>query len=93
MKLKDAMEIIDKKEEGFMVGFELREGGMLKSDNFPDKHAGEDLIPTEAEAWELAERFARATGNDVVNIYVKDNKFNPVQGYTSKKIRHYIPSV
>jgi hypothetical protein len=89
MKLKDAMSIIDKKETGFMVHFEKRIRGMLHSDFFPDKHAGEDLIPTETEAWELANRFAKSTDRDYINIYVIDHNFRPVIGYNFKKLKSY----
>lgn len=89
MKYEEALEIINKKERGFMVSFEVRERSILKSDHFPDKHAGEPLIPTEEEAWELAEKFARATGDEVVNIYVVDHTFSPVKGYLSKKLKEY----
>ena len=73
MKLEKALEIIGEKEKGYMVSFEVSGGGVLRSDHFPDKHAGEPLIETEGEAWELAEKFAKSTGNEVVNIYVIDN--------------------
>lgn len=91
MKMKDAMAIIDIAESGFMVTFEKVEGesgGILASDHFPDKHAGEPLIKTEHEAWELANRFARATHPDkIVNIYVIEQDFVPVKGYAGKIIR------
>lgn len=89
MKLKEALKIINTKEKGYMVSFEVQEGSVLRSDHFPDLHAKEPLIPTEAEAWELAERFANATGDDVVNVYVIDNTFSPVPGYSSKKLKAY----
>ncbi len=84
MKLKNVMEIIDQK-----VSFEKRESGLLKSDHFPDMHAGENLLKTKEEAWELAERFAKATGEDYVNIYVVDQTFSPVNGYAKKKLKAY----
>ncbi len=89
MKLKEAMSIIDKKERGFMVTFEKVEGSTLKSDHFPDKHAGEDLIPSEKEAWDLAERFSLATPKQYVNIYVIDQTFSPVSGYDKKKFKRW----
>jgi hypothetical protein len=89
MKLKEAISIITEKEKGFMVSFEKRTGGILASDHFPDKHAGEDLIATEKYAWELAERFAKATDDTYVNIYVVDNNFSPVIGYEEKKLKSY----
>ena len=87
MKFQEALDIINKKEKGYMVSFEVLERGMLRSDHFPDKHAGELLIPTEEEAWILAEKFANSTGSDVVNIYVIDNTFSPVKGYDKKKLK------
>jgi hypothetical protein len=87
MKFQEALDIINKKEKGYMVSFEVRERGVLRSDHFPDKHAGELLIPTEEEAWILAEKFANSTGSDVVNIYVIDNTFSPVKGYDKKKFK------
>lgn len=87
MKLKEALEIINKNEKGYMVSFEVRGGGVLRGDHFPDKHAGEPLIETEGEAWELAEKFAKSTGNEVFNIYVIDHNFCPVKGYSNKKFK------
>jgi hypothetical protein len=93
MKLKDAQKIIKNKEKakgtGFMVSFEVKKGGILASDHFPDKHAGEKLIPTEEEVWDLAGKFARATDENYVNIYVVDHTFNPVKGYDSRKLKSY----
>ena len=78
MKMKEALDIIGKKQHGFMVHFEKRNGHILISDFFPDKHANEDLIPTIEEARDLADRFNRATNDDIVNIYVIDHNFRPV---------------
>ena len=95
MKYKDALSLINdgekkEKESGFMVSFERREGGMLHSDHFPDKHAGEKLIETEEEAWKLATSFANATDPKIyVNIYVTGADFVPVAFYASKTIRRY----
>ena len=85
MKMKKAMEIIDG-HNGFMVSFEHVEKGLLTSDHFPDKHAGEELIKTASEAWRLAQRFAAKTKGRCVNIYVVDDSFCPVKGYEKKKI-------
>lgn len=87
MKFKDAMKIINDNEKGYMVSFEKVEGHILKSDHFPDFHNKEPLISTEAEAWDLACRFASATGDDIVNIYVIDETFSPVAGYSSRKLK------
>ena len=86
MKLQEAMDIINNKPEGYMVDFEWCGDGLLRSDHFPDKHAGEQLIPTEWEAWGLASRFARATKGKTCNICVTDHNFNPVEGYKSREI-------
>lgn len=85
MRNKDAMKIIDDHERmvreppGYMVSFEHVDGAIFRSDYFPDKHAGEPLIKTEADAWEIAKRFNDATGSDYVNIYVVDHVFHPVE--------------
>ena len=87
MKYQEALNMIEAKEFGFMVHFERVEGHMQHSDMFPDKHGGEDLIETEYEAWEIAERFAKAAPDNYINIYVINHKFSPVAGYESKKLR------
>jgi hypothetical protein len=87
MKLQEALDIINKK--GFMVSFEKRDGSILRSDHFPDKHAGEKLISTEEEAWELANKFANATDETYVNIYVIDSTFSPVKNYIKYILRRY----
>lgn len=89
MKLKEAMSIIDEKEKGFMVHFDVSDGRVKYSDYFPDKHAGEKLIKTEEEAWDLAKRFANAAPDNYNNIYVIDNNFSPVFDYDSKKLKRY----
>lgn len=78
MKSQDALDIIHGKPKGYMVSFEWIEG--IRSDHFPDKHAGEALIPTEREAWSLAERFARATKGKTCNFLVVDDSYQPVKG-------------
>ena len=88
MKMKDALKIMDKETEGFMVSFELKIDGMLYSDHFPEKHSGEDLIETEKDAWVLANEFANKMKGKAVNIYVVDNNFSPVHNYEDKRIRN-----
>ena len=92
MKMKDAMDMIERnkkeKVEGFMVSFEWARKGMLHSDHFPDRHAGEELIKTEEEAWALAHEFAKGTFGNAVNIYVVGSDFVPVDGYEEKKIKN-----
>ncbi len=89
MKLEDAMRIIDStpsKPKGFMIHCELKDGGLLITDYFPDKHKDEELIKTEVEAWDLAAKFAAKTYGKYVNIYVVDNNWQPVPGYEEKII-------
>jgi len=83
MKFAEALKII---EGGFMVHFEHAGDGFLRSDHFPDKHSGEKLIETEAEAWKLAKRFANNTFGKCVNIYVTKSDFVPVDNYREKMI-------
>lgn len=89
MKMQEALQIIEAKESGFMISFEKREGGLLKGDYFPDKHDNEELIATEDEAWEMAEKFAKATDDTYVNIYVINHHFSPVKGYDKKAFKRY----
>lgn len=86
MKIQEAMDIIHNKPKGFMVSFEWCGDGLLRSDHFPDKRAGEPLIPTEHEAWELADRFARATKGKTCNLYVVDSSSSPVKDYKKRII-------
>ena len=81
------MKMLPKSKKGFMVSFEKAEGNILRSDHFPDKHAGEVLISTEKEAWSLAERFTKHTDENYVNIYVIDETFSPVKDYDSKMLK------
>lgn len=90
MKYMDALEIIRNPlsyPQGYLVSFEWREDGMLRSDHFPDVHGGEPPLPTEKEAWMLATKFALATRGKTCNLYVIEYpSFTPVKGYESKKI-------
>ncbi len=86
MKLQDAMDLIHNKPKGFRVSFEWCGDGFLQSDYFPDRE--EPLISTEAEAWELTERFARATKGCTCNLYVTDHKYRPVADYEIRKIEN-----
>lgn len=88
MLMCEAMQIIEREPEppGYMVSFERVEGMFLASDHFPDKHQGEPLIPTEEEAWDLAQRFAAKTVGRCVNIYVVAHDFHPVPGYRDRMI-------
>ena len=87
MKMSEAQKIIDG-PPGFMVHLEWKKNGMLRSDYFPDKHAGEDLIKTETEAWILAGLFAEKTKGKAVNIYVIQSDFAPVPGHRQKLIKN-----
>ena len=88
MKYTEALKIINQDTNpGYMVSFEWTGGGMLRSDHFPDKHAGEQLIETEREAWEIARKFASKTFGRCVNIYViRGDNFAPVKSYEIHKI-------
>jgi hypothetical protein len=88
MKFEEALRIINHNPKGYMVNFEHVKHGLLLSDNFPDKHAGEELIATEEEAWALAKKFAAKTYNKCVNIYITDENFSPVPDYTIKMIKN-----
>lgn len=83
------MELIEVGERGFMVYFEWHGDGFLRSDYFPDKHGGEEvvlLVETEQEAWEYAAKFAKAMKGKVCNLYVVDKNFHPVKGYKQREI-------
>ena len=89
MKMQKALDIINghlMQKRGYMVSFYHKDGRILSSDYFPDKHAGEDLIPTEREAWNLARAFANRTTGRCINIYVVDESFRPVPGYSTHMI-------
>jgi len=88
MKMQEAMDLINNKPQGFMVSFEWFGDGFLRSDYFPDKHAGEELIKYEHEAWELADRFARAMKGKVCNLYVVGHDFKPVENYKQRYIKN-----
>jgi len=89
MKYYEALKIINEGMNlGYMVSFEWKRGGILASDHFPDKHAGEKLIETEEEAWELARKFASQTKGKVVNIYVVYGDFTPVKNYKDRYIEN-----
>lgn len=86
MKMQDVMDRINNKPRGYRVSFEWKKGAMLHSDYFPE--GNEPLIETECEAWELADRFARVTKGEAVNIYVVDHKNTPVTDYEKRKIEN-----
>lgn len=93
MKLKDAMAEIEKHEAdlavrpGYRVRFQRREGGMLVSDHFPARD--EEAIPSEDDAWQLAQRFAATDpdGHSFVNIFViHAHDWTPVKGYVQREL-------
>jgi hypothetical protein len=87
MKMEEALKIVSEGiPKSYMVIFDWVDGCFLRSDHFPDKHSGEPLIASEEEAWRLASQFAQNTVGRCVNIYVIDDKFNPVPDYQSRKI-------
>lgn len=88
MQLQEAKDFI-KHESGFRVTFEVREGGILRSDHFPEDD--EPPFTTEDEAWEYAEKFAKA-GRDkgIVNVYViYADDWTPVKGYKEKELNYH----
>lgn len=83
------------KDKGeYIVSFEVREGGVLRGDHFPDIREGEKSIKGLENAWTMARNFASAMYNkNVVNVYVcygsGPNRFVPVPGYDSRKLNRY----
>lgn len=89
MKYYEALKIINEDMNlGYMITFEWKKNGMLYSDHFPDKYAGEKLIETEEEAWVLARKFAEKTKGKIVNIYVIHKDFTPVKNYKDQYIEN-----
>lgn len=86
MKYQDAIDLINKDDSGYMVHFEWIECQILRGDYFPDKHAGEDLIKSMDDAWDLAKKFAAKTKGKTCNIYVVDQDFKPVVNYKTHLI-------
>lgn len=96
MKMSVAQEMINKPIVGYMVHFEVRDGGVLRGDYFPeyrkDDPDSEELIPDVESAWDMAQEFARGTVNtrpEIINIYVIDHNYRPVANYNSKTFRRY----
>lgn len=91
MKMSEAGAIMERRAvKRYMISFEKRGGGMLASDHFPDKHAGEPLIEGLEKAWELANKFAATAPPEYVNIYVvRGEDFAPVDGYSERMLRRY----
>lgn len=90
MKFTEARELI-RGAAGYRVEFEVIEGGLLRSDHFPDND--EETIPFENEAWQLAKLFAKAgKRKGIVNVYViHGDDFTPVAGYKERGLNIYPP--
>jgi hypothetical protein len=90
MKFATALKIMEKELEpaGYMVSFEWIKGAFLESDHFPDKHAGEQLILLEEQAWQMAEQFAVKTRGKTCNFYVVTDDFSPVKGCRDRMIKN-----
>lgn len=88
MKMSEALDYINNEPQGFMVNFEWCGDGFLRSDHFPDKWGGEELIESEDKAWRLAYEFARATKGRTANIYVTDHKLKPLPDHMEKMIKN-----
>ena len=88
MRMIDAWKIIalGPQPKGYRVHFEHVDGSFLRSDYFPDYH--ESLIDSEERAWELAKLFAEKTVSKCVNVYVVDDRFNPVKNYRQRMIKN-----
>ena len=87
MKMQEAIHIMEARPAGFMVRFARVRDYILDSDHFPDVHSGEPPIPTEAEAWDVAARFAAKTRGRCINVYViRLEDFRPVPGYLARMI-------
>jgi len=87
MRLDEAKKAIYEgvKPRGYRVAFERVEGRILAGDHFPERD--EPPFKHEAEAWEWAEKFAKATKGRNVNLYVVDAEtWVPVPDYVSRKI-------
>jgi hypothetical protein len=88
MKFQDALDFI-KGNIGFRVSFEIREGGILTSDHFPERD--EEPIKKEDDAWKYARQFAQVgKSRGIVNVYViHADDWTPVDGYKEKELNYY----
>lgn len=91
MKLSEAQSIIQQDlGTGYLVSFEHRRNGFLRSDSFPDIRAGEPAIETEEAAWDLAAKFAIGNQSKYVNVYViRACNYRPVDGYEERMFNRY----
>lgn len=92
MKMTEVADVIKtykdhmKRPKGYRVHFEKFDGKFLTTDYFPESN--EPLIHDEDDAWTMALQFAEATTGRCLNIYVVDQDWNPVPGYTLRKIEN-----
>lgn len=85
MRLDKAREMT--RPQGFLVSWEWRENGLLRSDHTPDTTLDEKPFPTLDEAQGFAGEMARKAPENVVNIkVVRANDFVPV---SDGKFRSY----
>ncbi len=96
MKVKDAMEIVDRgwvqKRKGFRVHFQRRAGSEITTDFVPGEK--EKPLDSEVVAWRLAWKLSQATKpenpdikeGDIVNIYVVDDSGDPVKYYATNQL-------
>ncbi len=87
MKMNEALDLINKIPKGFRVRFERAGDGFLRGDCFPE----ESLLPTEKLAWFWAGELAKAAPGRIVNIYVVDDKNNPLKDYEKREIKNRCP--
>jgi hypothetical protein len=85
MKLAEAMALIERATQPprYRVHFEVRSGGMLRTDYFPDRD--EPGIEGIVKTAKLADRFAEATGPNTVNVFVVDADYVPIGGTILKR--------
>lgn len=78
MKFEDVKKIVERantqepaKEPGFRVHFDVREGGMVRSDYFPDQTEAPIKSLEIAQHWQV--RFFNSSDKDMVkNIQIRD---------------------
>lgn len=100
MKLSEVLDVIKNYEiktnklarqlGGYLVSFAKIDGETISRDYFPDFKFREESFKTEKEAWHLAEEFANATDETVVNVYVVyAYDLKPVKDYQEKIFKLY----
>jgi hypothetical protein len=103
MDLKEAMQMIGagwiQRPKGFRVRFDRWHEGQWIPESFPSER--ESLFNSDVMAWELARRFAEATGKttteesegDISEITVVDHTGTPVRFYGTDAIRVLNPRI